>query len=103
MARVRRISLFAIIAICLAWVSALATPPPQPPERHAHFKMPAEIESSAVHFTSGLVQERFFRADAAARKLAGPDWVMRAGKTYTYLSWNGGSDGYSQTYGGEWA
>jgi hypothetical protein len=64
--------------------------------------MPAELAPATIFFESAANANAFLRLDAAARKIAQPDWYERAGTAYPYLSWNAGTGGYRQTYFGNW-
>ncbi|MBN9118778.1 MAG: hypothetical protein J0I06_06405 [Planctomycetes bacterium] len=77
--------------------------PPEPGENwRAGFGLPEEIDPQKVAFARPAVRETFLKLDAAARKVAGADWAKRAGDRYPYFTWNGGSDGFNQTYAGAW-
>jgi hypothetical protein len=67
------------------------------------YGMPTMIVPDQITFATPAVRERFLAADAAARKIARPDWAERAGDTYPYMFWNSGSSGFLQTYSGSWA
>jgi hypothetical protein len=79
-----------------------AEPPPTPVLPKNTFGLPAEIDPRKISFDAPVVGEKFLALDAAARKLAGADWAKRTGDRYPYTSWNSGSDGYNQTYAGNW-
>src|SRR5688500_4495132 len=100
-------------AISILLVSAaLGAPPPQkdmPPINrpneplwHDRFDMPWEVELAKLPFKNDDTRAACLRADAAIRKIAKPDWKLKAGETYKYLNWNSGSDGYNRTYQGKW-
>lgn len=95
--------------------AAPPTPPPAPkpqplprgirpavPEWHDRYDMPWDVTLAEMPFSNHEVAAAMQRADAAARRVAQPEWTVRAAEFYPYLSWNAGSSGYSRTYQAQW-
>jgi hypothetical protein len=75
---------------------------PDVPAWHDRYNMPWEVVPAELSFEDSEIQAILLRADAAARKIAGPDWQVKAGKAYPYVAWNSGSNGYSRKYLAKW-
>jgi hypothetical protein len=75
---------------------------PDVPAWHDRYNMPWEVVPAELSFEDSEIQAMLLRADAAARKMARPDWKVVAGKAYPYSSWNAGSSGYSRNYLAKW-
>lgn len=57
-------------------------PPPEPPDPNRP-EVTVRLDPQAVTFADPAVTEAFRKLDAAARKLARPDWVVRNAGTYS--------------------
>jgi hypothetical protein len=75
---------------------------PDVPAWHDRYNMPWEVVPAELSFEESEIQAMLLRADAAAREIARPDWKVKAGKAYPYVSWNSGSNGYSRKYLAKW-